>query len=116
MAVLFHMSGINFIATYATQLSNQIATGEFSLVLPSIINFVEAPALFVAFVLNHHFGRKSILLFGTTVAFLANLIISIGFYIFKASSAGTVLLYIGIFMFIINFGLTLGPVIFIYIS
>ena len=55
------------------------------------------------------------MLVGSSVSFVANSIVGIGFYIRDVTVAGKVLLYIGVFLFIINFGLTLGPVIFIYI-
>jgi MFS transporter, SP family, sugar:H+ symporter len=115
LAALQQLSGIDFVSAYSVQLSTEIASGEASLVLPSIINFSQIIPLIIASILLRHFGRKPILLLGVVAGFIANLIIGIGFFIRNSSIAGTIFLYCGIFLYMIAFGLSLGPVIFLYI-
>ena len=65
------------------------------------------------------FGRKQILQSGCVAGTVALLCISVGFF-FKpkgdgSSTMSTVFILIGLALFMANFGLTLGPVIWLYI-
>ena len=59
------------------------------------------------------FGRKTLLQLGTIVFVISNVIISIGFMI--NSNVGNAFVIIGLVIFMANFGLTLGPVVWLCI-
>jgi hypothetical protein len=73
------------------------------------------PGLIVSYLLLKHVGRKVILFYGVIAAFFANIIIGIGFYVRDYTIAGNAFLYIGIFTYIMAYGVSLGPVIILYI-
>lgn len=61
-------------------------------------------------------GRRTILLFGTLFEGLACALISIGFFIKDSdSSASEAMILIGLFFYMAVFGLSLGPVVWLYI-
>jgi SP family sugar:H+ symporter-like MFS transporter len=116
LGALQQLSGINFVATYASSLSKQFFTGELSYAMPSIINFIIIPAIVASYFLLQSVGRRPILFYGTLVAGISNLIIAIAFSIQNSDHAtSTILLFIGFFLFMIDFGLSLGPVVYLYI-
>ncbi len=61
-------------------------------------------------------GRRTILLFGTLLEGIACILISVGFFIKdNNSSASEVMILIGLFFYMAVFGLSLGPVVWLYI-
>jgi MFS family permease len=61
-------------------------------------------------------GRRTILLFGTLFEGIACILISVGFFIKdNNSSASEVMILIGLFFYMAVFGLSLGPVVWLYI-
>lgn len=110
------MSGINFVAAYADSISKQFFTGELSYAIPSIVNFIVIPSIIASYFILQLVGRKPILFYGTFVAGISNLIVAIGFSI-KDSNPGIskTLLLGGFTIFMINFGISLGPVVYLYI-
>lgn len=83
--------------------------------MPTLINLLELLATFFSFFLLHRVGRRKVLLYGSLIGGIANLIIMFGYFTKDDTSYGTALLLVGIFVFIVNFGLTLGPVAWIFI-
>ncbi len=59
-------------------------------------------------------GRVAILQVGTFVSFISLLFVAIGF-IYENSVSGSVLIMMGLFVFMLNFGYSLGPVVWLYI-
>jgi MFS family permease len=73
-------------------------------------------ATFVTGYLLTKFGRKTILLYGSFFEGLACLIISIGFFILDdQEQLGQGFVLSGLFLFMAVFGLSLGPVVWLYI-
>lgn len=61
-------------------------------------------------------GRRTILLFGTLFEGIACILISVGFFIKdNNSSASEIMILIGLFFYMAVFGLSLGPVVWLYI-
>lgn len=60
-------------------------------------------------------GRRKILISGSLISGISNIMIMIGYFFKDGYDFGVPILLVGIFLFIINFGLTLGPVTWIYI-
>ena len=84
--------------------------------MPSIINFIIIPAIVASYFLLHSVGRRPILFYGTLVAGVSNLIITIGFSIRDSDhTKSAIMLFIGFILFMIDFGLSLGSVVYIYI-
>lgn len=83
--------------------------------MPSLINFEQVLATFVTSYLLTKFGRKTILLFGALFEGIACGLIMIGFLIQDSSPAGEPLILMGLFLFMAVFGLSLGPVVWLYI-
>jgi hypothetical protein len=115
LALLQQFVGISAVATYG----RAIADGNLSnykQILPSILNFEQvAASAFSSFLLNR-FGRKTILQFGTIGSAVANFIIFIGFYISNDKpSLSVVLILMALFYYMINFNLSLGPLVWMYI-
>lgn len=75
LAALQQFSGCNAIAIYA----GNITTGSLSLLMPSLVNLVQALGTFLTGVLLVRFGRKTILQFGCFMEAVANLMVAIGF-------------------------------------
>jgi SP family sugar:H+ symporter-like MFS transporter len=69
-----------------------------------------------SYFLLDRFGRKSSLVFGLITSFVSLSIISAGYYIKDNHPYATTLILVFCFIFSINFGLTLGPAIWIYIA
>jgi len=107
--------GISAVSTYA----GEIASGNlqsFKAVLPSIVNFEQvATAIISSFLLNKY-GRKLILQYGTIGAVITNCIIGFGFFISGSAPGLSVgLILFGLFFYMANFGLSLGPIVWLYI-
>jgi MFS family permease len=107
--------GISAVATYA----GEIASGNlqsFKAVLPSIVNFEQVATAVISSFLLKKYGRKMILQYGTIGAILTNFIIAIGFFASESSPGFSVtLILIGLFCYMANFGLSLGPVVWMFI-
>jgi hypothetical protein len=73
-------------------------------------------AAFLTSYLLSKIGRKTILQYGTAIGGISNAVIAIGFFIKDSNkdvSSGLILF--GLVVFMANFGLSLGPVVWLYI-
>lgn len=64
------------------------------------------------------FGRKSILQFGTLCAGISNILLFIGFFLQKhtdSKDSGQLFVLLGLFFYMAVFGVSLGPVVWLYI-
>lgn len=85
-------------------------------ILPSIINFEQVITAVASSYLLTKYGRKTILQYGTIGCILTTVTIGIGFAINSyASSFSVFLILTGLFCYMANFGLTLGPIVWMYI-
>jgi len=72
-------------------------------------------AVIISYVLSR-VGRKTILQAGVIFGAISNGIIAVGFFIHDSNTdVGNVLILLGLVIFMANFGLTLGPVVWLYI-
>jgi uncharacterized protein (DUF697 family) len=81
VAVLQQFSGILIVAIYAQKISQSVASGELSLILPTIINFVKLMATLFSFFLLNRVGRRTILIYGSMIGGIMNAIIMVGYFI-----------------------------------
>lgn len=73
-------------------------------------------ACFIVSYLLSRIGRKTILQFGTAVGAVSNGIIATGFFIHDSNTTlGNVLILTGLVIYMANFGVSLGPVVWLYI-
>jgi MFS family permease len=110
------MTGISAVSTYAAEIAEGNLTN-FKSILPSIINFEQVVTTLISSFLLSKFGRKTILQYGTFGAGLTTFIIGIGFLIqYAYPNASVFLILNGLFLFMANFGLSIGPIVWIYIA
>lgn len=84
--------------------------------VPVILNLEQTLTCLVTSYLLTRLGRKTILQGGTLVAVISLLLIGIGFFVRdSAESAGNVMVIGGLVIFMADFGLSLGPVVWLYI-
>jgi MFS family permease len=82
----------------------------------SLINFEQTLGCFITGFALAKFGRKAILQFGSFTIGIACLLITIGFFIKETSKdASEYLVLTGLFAFMLFFGFSLGPVVWLYI-
>jgi MFS family permease len=81
-----------------------------------IINLEQCLAPLVISYLLSKVGRKSILQVGTIFGAITTGIIGVGFFIKDSNTdVGNILILLGLVFFMANFGLSLGPVVWLYI-
>jgi MFS family permease len=81
-----------------------------------LINLEQCLAPLVVSYLLSKVGRKTILQFGSIFGAITTGIIGIGFFIHDSNTdVGNVLILSGLVIFMANFGLSLGPVVWLYI-
>lgn len=83
--------------------------------MPTIINVLEMVATIISFFLLHNVGRRNVLIYGSLIGGIGNIIIMVGYFIKDSSTFGQPLLLFGLFVVTVNFGLTLGPIVWIYV-
>lgn len=116
LSIVQPWSGIMFVSIYGPFITHGLTTnGEFVKMTPMLINFCVVPAAIISYFLFQGVGRRIIMLVGLLIAGVANMLIALGFFIIDQSLAGSILMFIGVFLFAINFGLTTGPVVWLYI-
>lgn len=102
-------------AVYGGKIAGEATSGELALLMPSLINFEQVLATFATSYLLTKFGRRTILLYGALFEGIACGLVMIGFFIKDSTPGGESLILIGLFMFMAVFGLSLGPVVWLYI-
>ncbi len=85
--------------------------------IPVILNLEGVVASFIASLLLAKLGRRIILQAGTFVSALSILAVGIGFMIKSSNEPlSNAFVIIGLVIFMANFGLSLGPVVWLYIA
>lgn len=114
LPLLQQISGINFIVTYLGQLTSQYdpPLQAYSALVANVIEF-SATALSILVLVR--VGRKPSLLLGNIGVGIINIVIGIIFLFINswAPSFTVILALIGVFMVV--FGFTLGPVVWLYV-
>jgi len=107
------------VAVYGGEIASNAVTGELRELMATFVNFEQVLGTLVTGFLLFKFGRKTIVQYGTLLEGAANLLVAIGFFIkgdqTSADSAGQGLILTGLFLFMGVFGLSLGPVVWLYI-
>lgn len=84
--------------------------------MSSIINFEKIVTVIASSLLLAHFGRKQLLQLGVVIAGIACAMCAIGFFLQEEDySTSEKLIIVGLFIFMGNFGLSLGPVVWLYV-
>lgn len=88
--------------------------------MPSIINFEQVIGTFITGFLLIKFGRKTILQFGTLAGGIGNVLVFIGFFLNGRaddpdSNPGQYFILFGLFIYMGVFGISLGPIVWLYI-
>jgi hypothetical protein len=114
LAAFQQLSGVNMVSIYSVSFASQVTTGELALAMPSLINAFDVIGTIGSMFLLQRIGRRTALVNGAIVITIANAIILTGFFI-KGSAFGEGVLLAGVFIFIVDFGLTVGPAMWLYI-
>lgn len=115
LAIMQQFSGINAVAVYGGKIAGKATGGELANLMPSLINLEQVLATFVTSYLLTKLGRRTILLYGALFEGIACGLIMIGFLVGETSDGGKTLILMGLFLFMAVFGLSLGPVVWLYI-
>lgn len=116
LAILQQFVGINSIVAYGVQIVAQ-AIPSLGNVIPVVLNFESVLASFIASILLAKLGRKIILQAGTLMAAVTTSMVAIGFLVQSDNlSASNGLIISGLVIYMANFGLSLGPVVWLYIA
>jgi MFS transporter, SP family, xylose:H+ symportor len=115
LALLQQFVGINAVVPYGGEIAGE-AIPSLKQIFPIIINLEQTLTAFLTSYLLSKIGRKKILQFGTAIGGISNGIIAVGFFIKDANdSLGSGFILFGLVIFMANFGLSLGPVVWLYI-
>lgn len=116
LALLQQFVGINSVIAYGVEIVAK-AMPSLSNIIPVILNLEGVLASFVASLLLARLGRKIILQAGTLVSALSIMAVGIGFMVKESNGPlSNALVIIGLVVFMANFGLSLGPVVWLYIA
>jgi hypothetical protein len=110
LTALQQFSGINAMIIYSSDIAKKSFSGEIVHLIPILVNLVVLIFICVSFVLLHNFGRKTIIVAGFTIAAFSCGIISFGYH-FNYQTP----ILVGILLFMMNYGSSLGPVVWLYI-
>ena len=112
--ILRQFVGINAVLAYGGSIVKK-AVPSLRAIAPIILTFETLLGAILSIYLLHKLGRKTILQYGTFDLSFSMLMITIGFFILSsASTAGTVLILMGLIIFMFTFGATLGSTIWLY--
>lgn len=115
MALLQQFVGINAVVAYGGEIAES-AIPSLKSIFPMLINLEQVLTSLIVSYLLSRIGRKMILLIGTIVGAISTGIIAIGFFIHDGNADfGNVFILFGLVIFMANFGLSLGPVVWLYI-
>lgn len=107
--------GINAVVIYGTEIAGKVLENIKNL-LPVILNLEQTITPLVAGFLLTKIGRKAIIQIGTLTGIVSLLLIGIGFIIGDNSlGLSHVLIIGGLVVFMANFGMSLGPIVWLYI-
>lgn len=123
LAILQQFVGINAVVIYGTEIAGSVFESMKNLI-PVILNLEQTLTSLVTSYLLTRLGRKQILQGGTLVSIISLLMIGIGFFVRGGSddpepgpvtTLGNVMIIAGLIIFMADFGLSLGPVVWLYI-
>lgn len=116
LAVLQQFVGINCVVAYGVDIIAKFIPS-LAKIIPVILNLEGVLASLVSSLLLMKFGRKIILQAGTFMSAVTLIMVSIGFMIQSTStSTSSIFIITGLVIYMANFGLSLGPVMWLYIA
>ncbi len=121
LAFLQQASGINAIFYYAPEILAQVGLGEHKLQLTAVLGLVNVLATFIAIWLVDRVGRRPLLLGGTALMMASQIVIGLTGTILPATATsgvtvGGMVTLASIFVAIIAFAFSLGPLVWLAIS
>lgn len=112
--ILRQFVGINAVLAYGGAIV-KTAIPALRSIAPIVLTFETFLGAVLSIYLLAKLGRRTILQGGTFILALSNLLVMIGFFILNdAYTAGTVLILMGLIVFMFVFGATLGSTIWLY--
>lgn len=115
LAVLQQFSGINAVVGYGSSIVSDVLP-RYASAIPVILNFEQVLTCLITAFLVERFGRKNLLQFGTIGASIFLLLIAVGFFIQSdTDNTGNVMIIAGLVFYMLFYGLSLGPVVWLYI-
>ncbi len=115
LAVLQQFVGINAVVAYGGEIAGAVIPSIKS-TFPIIINLEQVLTSLIVSYLLSKVGRKTLLQVGTALGAFATGIIAIGFFVKDSNSdLGSGFILFGLVVFMANFGISLGPVVWLYI-
>ncbi len=121
LAFLQQASGINAIFYYAPEILKEVGLGEYGKELTAALGLINVLATFIAIWLVDRVGRRPLLLGGTALMMVSQVVIGVTGTLFLAKggsavSAGGIVILISLFVGIIAFAFSLGPLVWLAIS
>lgn len=114
LMILRQFVGINAVLAYGGAIVKK-AIPALRSIAPIVLTFETLLGAILSIYLLHKLGRKTILQGGTFILAASMLFITIGFFILaEANTAGTILILMGLAVFMFTFGATLGSTIWLY--
>ena len=83
-------------------------------VIPILLNLVPVLVIMLTSCLLSKVGRKTLLQIGTLIEVMSLIIVSVGYFL--NSDEGKIMIVVGLFIWMIGFGLSLGPIVWLYIA
>ncbi len=116
LAILQQFCGINVVTAYGSEIVGG-SDPNLRLLVPILINLEQVVAAIFASYLLTVVGRKPLLEIGTIISCLGCAIIAGGLFLQKIEPGiAYVMVLFGLVLFMANFGFTLGPVVWVYLS
>lgn len=109
--------GINAVVIYGTGIAQDVLP-DLAKIIPVVLNLEQTLASLLTSYLLTRLGRKIILQVGTLVSAICLGLIGIGFFIMgnhESTTLTSIMIVGGLVIYMANFGLSLGPVVWLYI-
>lgn len=121
LALLQQASGINAIFYYAPEILQDVGLGDQKLKLTAALGLINVLATFIAIWLVDRVGRRPLLLGGTALMMVSQIVIGVTGSMLETNeasgvSAGGIVILVSIFIAIIAFAFSLGPLVWLVIS
>ena len=121
LAFLQQASGINAIFYYAPEILNEVGLGAHKLLLVAALGLINVLATFIAIWLVDRVGRRPLLLGGTALMMVSQIVIGVAGTMLVTQegsgvSVGGIVILVSIFVAIIAFAFSLGPLVWLAIS
>ena len=121
LAFLQQASGINAIFYYAPEILKEVGLGDRGKELTAALGLINVLATFIAIWLVDRVGRRPLLLGGTALMMVSQIVIGVAGTWFlvnegTGSSAGGIVILVALFIAIIAFAFSLGPLVWLAIS